>query len=339
MKILLVGCGAVGRAFAGLVEEQRGPLYARHGCAPSLVGVIDSRGAAFDDAGLDVAAVLAAKEQHGTVGALPGRGITGVDEIEMIAESDANVMIEATPSSVARPGPALERLKAAFRGGKHVVCVNKGPLAVAFPALLELARHNGVEFRFSGTVGGGTPMLSFATECARGNRVRGIRAVLNGTTNFILWRMEQERLDFETALAEAMRLGYAERDPSADVDGVDAATKLVILANGVLGRACSLSDVAITGIRGVTPDDIDRARRAGQVLKLIVELDGTLRVAPREVPGDSPLNVPANLNALTLELETGGEVTLVGRGAGGRETATAILRDLIDIWHRVGHAS
>src|SRR5205085_6278429 len=107
---------------------------------------------------------------------------------------------------------AIERLKAAFRTGKHVVCVNKGPLAVAFPALQELARHNRTELRFSGTVGGGTPVLSLAAECARGNRVTAARAVLNGTTNFILWRMETQGEDFDTALAEAMRLGYAEAD-------------------------------------------------------------------------------------------------------------------------------
>src|SRR5439155_8269246 len=148
----------------------------------------------------------------------------------------------------------------AFRGDKHVICVNKGPLAVAFPALLELARHNAREFRFSGTVGGSTPALALAQECARGDRVTAVRAVLNGTTNFILWRMERHDEDFDAALAEAMRLGYAERDPSADVDGIDTATKLVILANGVLGRACAIGDVAITGIRGVTREQIAAAR-------------------------------------------------------------------------------
>src|SRR5439155_10434121 len=126
------------------------------------------------------------------------------------------------------PAPAIARLKAAFRSGKHVICVNKGPLAVALPALLELARHNRAELRFSGTVGGGTPLLALAQECARGDRVNAVRGVLNGTTNFILWRMHREGEDFGAALAEAMRLGYAERDPPADVDGVDAATKLVI---------------------------------------------------------------------------------------------------------------
>src|SRR5262249_33495252 len=241
------------------------------------------------------------------------------------------------PTVVRAAGPAIARLKAAFRGGKHVVCVNKGPLAVAFRALRELARYNGVEFRFSGTVGGGTPLIALAEECARGNQVLGLSAVLNGTTNFILWRMERHGEDFATALAEAMRLGYAEADPSADVDGLDSATKLVILANRVLGRPCSIGEVAITGIRQVTRAAIAAARAGGKVVKLVAEANAELtRVAPRAVDADSPLNVPANLNALCLELRTGGAVALVGRGAGGDETATAILRDLIAIWHAIG---
>jgi homoserine dehydrogenase len=248
-------------------------------------------------------------------------------------------MIEATPTSVRAAGESLGRLKAAFRSGKHVVCVNKGPLAVAFPALRELARHNRAQFRYSGTVGGGTPVLALASECARGNRVTGVRAVLNGTTNFILWRMAQQGESFEAALAEAMRLGYAERDPSADVDGIDTATKLVILANGVLGRSCAIGDVSITGIRGVTAAAVGQARERGEVIKLIAEVNSTLSVAPRAIAADSPLNVAANLNALCLELETGGEVALVGRGAGGPETATAIVRDLLDIWHSTGRTT
>ncbi len=335
MKVLLVGFGVVGQAVARLLEAQRGALYLDHAFSPTLVGVVDSHGAAVHPRGLDATTLIEAKRAHGTVGAVPVHGLRGLDEIELISEGEAEVVIEATPTSVASPAASLARLKAAFRSGKHVVCVNKGPLAVAFPALLELARHNHAEFRFSGTVGGGTPVLALAEECARGNRVLGVRAVLNGTTNFILWRMDQLGEDFDQALGEAVALGYAERDPSADVDGIDAATKLVILANGVLGRACAIGDVSITGIRGVTRSQVEEARRRGKVIKLIAQMDDRLSVAPSEVPADSPLNVPANLNALCLELETGGEITLIGRGAGGPETATAIVRDLIDIWHSI----
>jgi homoserine dehydrogenase len=339
MRILLVGFGVVGRSLIKLLEEQRAPLYARHGIAPLLVGVVDSGGAAEDERGLDAAALLQAKEKHGTVSALPHCGVTGIGAPELIAESDAQLVVEATPTTVKTPGPSLERLKAAFRTGKHVVCVNKAPLAVAFPALQELSRHNRVEFRYSGTVGGGTPVLALAQECIRGNEVVAVRAILNGTTNFILTRMDRDGWDFERALAEAQRLGYAEADPSADVDGIDTATKIVILANGVLGRPCTISDVRIEGIRGIPKARIDAAKAAGKAVKLIARVDASgLSVSPEEVPADAPLNVGGSLNCLSLELRTGGEVSLVGRGAGGPETATAILRDLIDIWHSVGSA-
>ena len=339
MKILLVGFGVVGRSFVRLIEEQRAALYAKHGLSPLLVGVIDSKGAAEAPAGLDPAALLAAKEKPGTVAALEHHGLRDARDTEIIAESEAQLVIEATPTTVKTPGPSLERLKAAFRTGKHVVCVNKAPLAVAFPALQELSRHNRTEFRFSGTVGGGTPVLALAQECIRGNEIVSVRAILNGTTNFILTKMDKEGWDFDRALAEAQRLGYAEADPSADVDGIDTATKIVILANGVLGRPCTISDVRIQGIRGLPKARIDAARKAGQAVKLIARVSKEgLSVSPEEVPADAPLNVGGSLNCLALELKTGGEVSLIGRGAGGPETATAILRDLIDIWHTIGSA-
>jgi homoserine dehydrogenase len=335
MRIFLAGLGVVGRAFVRLLEERRASLYTKHGLSPVLVGALDSGGAAEREEGLDSSALLAAKELGGSVGDLPLYGFRGPSAPEIIAESDAQLVVEATPTTVKTPGPALERLKAAFRTGKHVICVNKAPLAVAFPALQELSRYNRAELRFSGTVGGGTPVLALAEECVRGNEVVAVRAILNGTTNFILWRMDRHGEDFDQALAEAVRLGYAEADPSADIDGIDTATKLVILANGVLGRPCTLSDVAIRGIRGIPRDRVAAARKEGKAVKLVAELREGLRVEPQEVPADSPLNVPASLNCLGLALKTGGEVHLVGRGAGGPETATAILRDLIDIWHAV----
>jgi homoserine dehydrogenase len=151
--------------------------------------------------------------------------------------------------------------------------------------------------------------------------------------------MEKDRWDFDRALAEAQRLGYAEADPSADVNGIDTATKIVILANGVLARACTIADVRIQGIRGLPQERIEDARRDGKVVKLIARVSKEgLSVAPEEVASDSPLNVGGSLNCLSLELKTGGEVSLVGRGAGGPETATAILRDLLDIWHTIEHS-
>jgi homoserine dehydrogenase len=336
MRIVLVGFGGVGRAVAQQLDARRAELYRAHGLSPLLIGVIDSRGAACRESGLDTEALLAAKRQHGTVAALEGCGLTAVEAERLIAECDAGLMVDATPSRVREPKPSMQRLAAAFRSGKHAITVNKGPLAAGMPALLELADHNRVQFRFSGTVGAGTPLLAFARECARGDEITSVRAILNGTTNFILSRMRETGEAFEQALAEAVRLGYAETDPSTDVDGIDTATKLVILANHVLGRRVRLDDVAVTGIRGVTTARMQDAAARGQTIKLVGEIGEGCRVAPREVDAGGPLDVPAHLNALSLSLRAGGEVTVTGRGAGVVETATAVLRDLIDIWHEVG---
>jgi len=337
MKILIAGFGVVGRSTVQLLEQQRASLYRSHGLSTSIVGVLDSKGAAISPAGLDPAELLAAKEKHGTVAAYPAHGVRDAKDVDLIAASDAELFVEATPTTVRTPGPSMERLKAAFRTGKHVVCVNKAPLAVAFPALQELSKHNRCRFRYSGTVGGGTPVLALAEEVVRGAEVTAVRAILNGTTNFILTKMDKEAWTFDQALAEAQRLGYAEADPSADVDGIDTATKIVILANGVLGRPCVIGDVKIEGIRGVKKERVDAAKKANKTVKLIARIgpDG-LSVRPEEVAADSPLNVGGSLNCLALELKTGGEIFLVGRGAGGPETATAILRDLLEIWHTRG---
>lgn len=294
MRIILIGYGTVGRAVAELLAEQRRP-----GFSPRIVAVANSRGMWLSDRPLD----------------RPPDGAT-------IEEVEADVVIEAAPTNLRDPQPAVERLRAAFATGKHVVCVNKAPLAVAMPALQELAQHNRVIFRFSGTVGGGTPVLDWAARCAEGDEILGVRAILNGTTNYILSRMG-EGAGFDAALAEAQAKGYAERDPSMDVDGIDTAIKLVIFANAVLRRRAVLSDVSIEGIREA---------KAG--MKLIGEIGERLVVAPREIDPRSPLAVAGTLNAVTLTLRNTGEVTLVGRGAGGRETATSIVRDLVTIWHR-----
>ena len=300
---------------AELLEEQRGTLARDHGLSPRIVAAADSKSSVVDLNGLALEKLCAHKKETGSVG-------TG--HADVVEEVSADVVIEAAPTDIQDPHRAVERLRTAFRTGKHAVCVNKAPLAVALPALLELADHNNVHFRFSGTVGGGIPVLDWARRCAEGDEVRGVRAILNGTTNFMLTRMA-EGVDFDAALTEAQQKGYAEADPSMDVDGTDTAVKLVILANAVLGRRAVLSDVQTEGIRNVRP---------GSSARLIGEISDTLRVGPQEVDPASPLAVTGTLNAVTLSLKNSGDVTLVGRGAGGRETATSVIRDLISIWHQ-----
>lgn len=335
MRVFLFGLGVVGKHLLRLISEERRALHDRHGLALRLVGVADSRGRCICPEGLDEQGVLEHKDLGGSVGELPRWGAlsTTGTAIDSIRASGADVIIDTSPTNLRDPVPAIERLRVAMAFGCHVVCVNKAPLATAMPALLEVASHNRVHLRYSGTVGAGTPVLAWAERCALGDRILRARAVLNGTTNFILTRMADRAESFEDALAEAVRLGYAETDPSNDIDGYDTAAKIVILANHALGLRVGVEKVHISGIRGIPLEHLAQARQRRRSIKLIGEIDAEgLRVAPIEVPAGSPLDVPGSMNAVTLSLEHTGEISLVGRGAGGRETATAILRDLVEIW-------
>ncbi|MBX3387520.1 MAG: homoserine dehydrogenase [Phycisphaeraceae bacterium] len=347
MRIALVGFGSVGRAFAALLRDRRDDLYAREGLLTSLVAVIDSRGAALGEHGLDPDQLLEAKSRTGSVGDLPIHGLTadryGTPD-RLLAGIGADVLVEATPSSINDPLPALANLRAAMSRGMHAVTVNKAPLATAMSALADLAEHNRVLLRFSGAVGAGTPVLSTARALARGDVIESVRAILNGTTNFILWSMAERNVSYADALSQAQRMGLAETDPSADVDGIDAAVKIVILANSVMGLNVRFDQVAREGIRDISPDRLRDAASRAKTLKLIARIDSPLNdaparlsVRPEEIDRHSPLDVPETGNAVQFNMRTAGEVTLVGAGAGGPQTAVAILRDLVDIWHASSH--
>jgi homoserine dehydrogenase len=214
--------------------------------------------------------------------------------------------------------------------GMHVISVNKGPLAIAFPSLMELAIYNQVQFRFSGTVGGGTPILDYAKNSLQGEQITSFAGILNGTTNYILTNMAHG-MSYAQALKDAKSLGYVEADESLDLDGFDAAAKLVILANWIMGMKVTLEDVKRTGIRKVTLDDVKRAAKKKMAIKLIASCNKELEVSPKELPIDDPLCVNGTLNAISFTSEHSGTQTIIGKGAGGTETASAILRDLLDI--------
>ena len=332
MRILLVGFGVVARSFADIVSSQSSMLAEQHGLRPRIVGIVDSRGAAVSPGGVDIGVALRSKNETGSLEDLgPDVYTPGAGAMETIRDVDCEVVVEATPSELTTGEPGLSHVRAAMKEGRHVICVNKGPLALAMPALMELAIHNDIKFKFSGTVGGGTPVLDLAKKCLEGCTIRSIRGILNGTCNYILTKMASEGAPMEEVLAEAQKLGYAEADPTADIGGFDSACKLVITSNYVLGTSLSLRDIDITGITGVTMADIEAAAAEGQAVKLIGCVGDEAKVAPEAVPLTHPLNVSGTFNAITFDTDPAGEITLVGKGAGGRETASSVLRDLIEI--------
>ncbi|RLI34338.1 homoserine dehydrogenase [Candidatus Bathyarchaeota archaeon] len=332
MRIILVGFGTVGQSFVKLLSELQQTLQAEYGINPRVVAAADRGGVAVNVKGLNLERLLEVKRAEGTVAAYPEGGQRKTSIVRMIEETPAEVLVEVTPTNIEDGEPGMSHIMAALRSGKHVVTANKGPMALAFQALMELAEYNGVVLRFSGCVGGGTPVIDFAGKCLLGDKITSIRGILNGTTNYILTRMAEEGLSFEQALEEAQKAGYAEADPSMDVDGWDSACKLVILANWVLKRKVRLENVKVEGIRGVTVEDVEEASARGERIKLIAYADEEeLKVSPETVPVGHPLCVSGVLNAVCFTSKYAGEETVIGKGAGGMETASAILRDLINI--------
>ena len=329
MRIILCGFGVVGQSLVKLFDSRSEDLYAKYGLKPRIVGVFDSKGNAVSSSGLELRKLVEVKKKFGTVKnyAETKNSWSG---IEMLKNVEADVLIETTASNYKDAEPGMSHIITAMKKGMHVISVNKGPLALAFPSLMELATYNQVVFKFSGTVGGGTPILDYAKNSLSGERITSFAGILNGTTNYILSNMTTG-LSFDEALKDAKNKGYVEADESLDLDGLDAAAKLVILANWIMGIKVTLPDIDCTGIRKVTTDDIKKAAKNNCSIKLISSCNKKLIVEPKEISNNDPLCVNGTLNAIAFTSEHSGTQTIIGKGAGGTETASSILRDLLDI--------
>ena len=331
MRIILIGYGIVGQSFTKLLLSKLVDLSNLYGMKPRIVACVDNKGSAIDTSGLDIQRLLEIKKNKGTVGEYYSNKTSRLEPLQIIENIDAEIVLELTPTNLTDGEPGLSHITSAMKYGKNVITVNKGPLSVAFPSLIELANYNGIMFKFSGTVGGGTPILEFAKRCLKGDRIVSFKGILNGTTNFILSKME-EGLTFKNALKDAQIKGYAETVPSLDIDGFDAAAKLVIMANWLMGMKVALEDVNRNGITKVKTQEVSRAIKKGNAIKLIASCENKrLVVKPMEVSKLDPICVNGTLNSVTFSLEYAGNQTIIGRGAGGIETASAVLRDMIEI--------
>ncbi len=329
MRIILCGFGVVGQNLAKLLDSRSEDLYARFGLKPRIVGVTDRKGSAQESSGLDLSRLIEVKKKFGSVKKY-GNGKNKQTGLDLINNLDADVLVETTTSNYKDAEPGMSHITSAMKQGLHVISVNKGPLALAFPSLMELATYNQVLLKFSGTVGGGTPILDYAKNSLRGERISSFAGILNGTTNYILTNMANG-MTFESALQDAKKKGYVEEDESLDLDGLDAAAKLVILANWIMDFKVTLPDIKRIGIRKVTTSDIQKASKNNCALKLIASCNKDLIVSPKEISLNDPLCVNGTLNAISFTSEHSGTQTIIGRGAGGIETASSILRDLLDI--------
>jgi homoserine dehydrogenase len=338
MRIILVGYGVVGKGVTTILARRYAEKVNDYRFNPKIVAIADIDGAVINPKGLSPEKLEVIRQRGYPISADPDFGHPGTSALNVIESVEAEVVVEVTPVNIKNAEPALSHITTAFKTGKHVVTTNKGPLALAMPALTELAEYNNVYLRFSGTVGGGTPMLEFAKRCLAGDKILSIRGILNGTTNYILSEMSQNRVNFQEALANAQKLGYAEKEPSMDIDGFDTACKVVILSNWIMNKKITLKDVDRTGIREVSLQALDEASKRGNTLKLIGSIEGGKSVVkPTEISKNNPLCVNGVLNAITYSTEYAADQTLIGRGAGGIETASSVLRDLLDIRHKLAN--
>ena len=333
-NIALTGCGTVGKALLELLHEKREMLKNRFHFEYNISLIsARSKGILLNPAGLDLDGVLSALHEKNSLSEFPQ---SSGSFSELLTESEANILVEATPTNLKTAEPALAHITTALNQNIHVVTVNKGPIALNFNALQALAKAHHVQLRYEGTVMSGTPLIELAQHGLAGAAINRIEGILNGTTNYMLTRMENGA-SYEEALIEAQELGYAETDPSGDVDGWDAAVKVSILAKALFGVDLPIDQVDRTGISGISSEDIQAADKKGERIRLIATIenhgDGIRgSVKPLSLPLTHPLSqVQGVMNAACLTTDTLGPVTLIGAGAGGRETAQALLADILNI--------
>jgi homoserine dehydrogenase len=312
VKVAILGAGAVGSSVAELAGEY----------GHAVTGLADSGSAAADADGIDVDAALTSKAEEGVVGS--------ADPSDVL-DGEYDVLVEATPTTLGDAQPGFDHVRTALERDRHVVLANKGPVAERYGDLRDLEAASDGEVLFEATVGGAMPVLSTIEDFGP-DHITAARGVLNGTANFILSRMGADGLGYEHVLAEAQDLGVAEADPTFDVDGTDAALKCVIVANVLAQgeREYSLEDAEVDGIVDVPGSAIDLAKEDGRTVRLIGEVSesGAVRVGPRLVPENAALAVSGTRNIVQLETEHAGRLNVSGRGAGGPETATAVLADV-----------
>nr|WP_302578444.1 homoserine dehydrogenase [Methanobrevibacter arboriphilus] len=331
LKIILMGFGAVGKGVAEAISIKKDNIKDKFDINLKLVAVADSSSSAISGDGLDEKILIETKEKEGTLSKYPDFGCD-VNGLDVLNQVDYDLLVEATPTNIDDGEPAKSLTIKAFESGKDVVTSNKGHLALFFSEMIDIADKNNVEFKYEASVGGAMPIINFAEETLPSSNISSIIGILNGTTNYILSRMTTEGSSYKNTLEESQQLGIAETDPTQDVEGIDAACKTVILANSIFKVPATYSDVKVEGISKITSEAIELAKKEGYLIKLIAEVSkDSLSVSPRLVKNNSPYAIEGTLNMATIRTDLADEVTVVGKGAGSIETASAMLTDIINI--------
>jgi len=344
LKIGLIGCGTVGTGLLEILEKKTEYLKDKFGFEAKIVAVTDKiKGSILAPEGVNIKKLLALLNDGKRIDQYSGKNEKAetIDPLDMIEKCEADVIAELTYTDIRTGEPATGYIKKALRTGKHVVTSNKGPAALYYSELRKMADQNNLFFRIEGTVMSGTPVFSLFETGLAGNEIREVKGILNGTTNFILTKMELDNMDYAEALKLAQKLGYAEADPTADVEGYDAVAKIVILSNVLLDGELTPEDVRREGITALTREHILTAKDQGFRYKLIAQAKKPgdsveASVSPQKLSLSDPLaEIMGAQNALTFDLDLLGKVTIQGAGAGKIETGYSILADILAIHRRL----
>ena len=333
--LAITGMGNVGRRLLELIDRKRELAASRFDIELIIAGICDSSGAVLNPNGIDIAEAIATKEKKKGICTLQS-GVAGMKTAEFMQSVKADLLVELTPTNLKDGEPGLGAIRTALTKGQHVVSANKGPLVLAYSELAELAKSKNVRLLYSATVTGGLPTLNVGMRDLCATSINRIEGVLNGTTNYILTKMAEGQ-PYSDALKQAQEIGMAETDPSLDVDGWDAACKLVIIANAVLRRPTTLGDVSVQGISGVTMHQLQKAASENQVIKLIAIAekkndDYEFSVKPTSLPRSHRLaTINSGMMGVIYNTDINGEMFLCIDESDPYPTAAAVLRDIVHI--------
>lgn len=322
VKIGLLGCGTVGSGVVKLIEQNNYAIAQKIGTEIQIKKVLERN-----------------QERCLELGLSPEMICSSIDDI--VNDEEINVVVEL----IGGVDTACQFILQAMQKGKHIVTANKDLVAVKGEELFTAARAHNVDFYFEASVGGGIPIITPMKQSLAANHIQQVIGILNGTTNYILTKMSNEGLAYEDVLAEAQKLGYAESDPTSDVEGLDAARKIAILASIAFNSRVIFNDVYAEGITKISPEDIKYAKEMGYVVKLLAiakeeEEKIQVRVHPAFIPLQHPLaNVNDVFNAVFIRGDAVGDVMHYGRGAGQMPTASAVVGDIIEIGRNIIHHS
>ena len=333
-KLSFLGFGNVGKALAELLLRKQADIKNQLGITFSVTGIATgSKGIAIDPDGLDLAEILARLKSGQSLAASSKLQVTS--SLEFIQNCGAEVLFETIPVNYQTGQPAVDLIRAALEQGMHVTTANKGPVVHAYNELTALAKSKGLKFYFESAVMDGAPIFALFRETLPAANILGFRGVLNSTTNLILSRMENGE-SFDQAVAYAQSIGIAETDPSGDVDGWDAAIKVSALATVLMGVPIKPGDVDRTGIRGITLEEIARAKSLGKRWKLVCQArwEGAqlkTTVAPQMVGVESPLyGVEGTTSIVQIESDVLGKLSLIEEDPGPHTTAYGLLADFLN---------